>query len=129
MLVNNYLSKRYIFFFWIQTPTNITILKNKVVSIVLDFHTHCHYYWLLIEKPPQSNDSYLSNDECLIQVTLKREECKHENPLFFYIAQSFGDRDELSQNSAQNLSWLNQTWTMTNEVGNILFNLQLDDVL
>ena len=40
----------------------------------------------------------------LIQVTLKREECKHENPLFFYIAQSFGDRDELSQNSAQNLS-------------------------
>ena len=118
MLVNNYLSKRYIFFFWIQTPTNITILKNEVVSIVLDFHTHCYYYWLLIEKPPQSNDSYLSNDECLIQVTLKREECKHENPLFFYIAQSFGDRDELSQNSAQNLSWLNQTWTMTNEVGN-----------
>ena len=112
MLVNNYLSKQYIFFFWIQTPTNITILKNEVVSIVLDFHTHCYYYWLLIEKPPQSNDSYLSNDECLIQVTLKREECKHENPLFFYIAQSFGDRDELSQNSTQNLSWLNRTWTM-----------------
>ena len=27
----------------IQTPTNISILKNEV-SILLDFHAHCYYY-------------------------------------------------------------------------------------
>ena len=52
------------------------------------------YNW----KPPQYPMIRILVMTSLIQVTLKREECKHENPLFFYIAQSFGEdkRDHLS---------------------------------
>ena len=85
-----------------KTENNIlqhkTHLNSQKMKYILRFSCALLLSIVIIENHHNNPMIRILVMTSLIQVTLKREECKHENPLFFYIAQSFGEdkRDHLS---------------------------------